>query len=1243
MSNDNELLFILRAQNQASDAFKAAAKDIEALAGSAKQASTGAAQMSAAMDRLAGVLGTHREGTGAAAAAAKVLDAAHAQATATLREYTGSLGLAGQALQALGPYGTAAAAGLGAMATAAAAGINAYAQFERQGVKLNASLRATGQAGKATYQELFELAGSLSRGTVVGTDDMAAGLATLVRNAGIAKDQLATLGKEVRDFAAGTGRSVQEAAPIYSRIYSDPQLALRQISREMRNVSQVERQRIEDLADSGQYEQARALLRRKLSGRNTGQAEDLTGGIAGAFQEYRKEAGELVEEQLRGMGEVVARWTNLEGAIRAATRAVQDAKDATRARNYADDPNATYDQQLEGQIQRLKDARQGQGEAWRQNLGPDASGLAVLMGSGIEEKQVQARIDELRAKQAEYRAIMADHAGSDTSSANASPDLRKIIDQAVELLPRLDSVSERQKTLGKESELLRAALSAALMTGSSEAGRLASALQRVEGAAGNLRGQFQQLRNDAQAGIIGAGLGAGDANQFSIERKYAEARAAELGTTGGKIDWRLLSGNADLRRAAQLEARRSGQSETGGLSDAELGRIREEVAAAARSEFAGMAHAGFERDQATRTREEALIRAGMLPGVAGERARIQLEQQRQIEKDRGENWRDNPTAREEYNTRLNQALGDASAKTSIQAAQAVRALRDQLAGAQYVLQAASGGGSLRVGSLSGGGDLGNLFGLVEAAENRQRADGSWPVSPKGARGPMQVLPGTFNEMARKYGIAGGIDNETANRAAGQAYLRDMIAKFGDVGLGLAAYNAGPGRVDEHLRTGRALPAETQAYVSKIMGSYRPGSGAEGAADVQVQAVQSIAAARETSEAFNFALNEARNGTMGFQQALAAALPIIRQRAEAERELALREMREQRDTARTAAGAKLSGGEVAGREAQWAREAFSKGYSGPQAARYVEGQRGLYAGQQVGERADEILAREKQARLTRAEAGLATGTAYERDVGNELAKLAELVRGGQIEAGSSQFDRYAGSIRDAAAAAQELREKQGPLYRYIAEGREGWEQWQSSAVTALNATENALGGLITGTTSLKDAVAQLASTVARDLANSGFKALVGSIGGSLFGGSGGSGAASAFEGAGTTAASFAFANGGIMTSAGPLPLHRYASGGVASSPQLALYGEQGPEAYVPLPDGRSIPVSMKGGGGGNSIVVSPTINVSMPASGGGGGQGGGYSPEQAQQLGQLVAAHVRNEVVNVLTDQQRVGGSLAPVY
>ncbi len=58
--------------------------------------------------------------------------------------------------------------------------------------------------------------------------------------------------------------------------------------------------------------------------------------------------------------------------------------------------------------------------------------------------------------------------------------------------------------------------------------------------------------------------------------------------------------------------------------------------------------------------------------------------------------------------------------------------------------------------------------------------------------------------------------------------------------------------------------------------------------------------------------------------------------------------------------------------------------------------------------------------------------------------------------------------------------------------------------------------------------------------------------------------------------FGFADGGVMTDLGPAPLKSYARGGVADRPQLALFGEgRAPEAFVPLPDGRRIPVQMDG--------------------------------------------------------------------
>lgn len=85
------------------------------------------------------------------------------------------------------------------------------------------------------------------------------------------------------------------------------------------------------------------------------------------------------------------------------------------------------------------------------------------------------------------------------------------------------------------------------------------------------------------------------------------------------------------------------------------------------------------------------------------------------------------------------------------------------------------------------------------------------VSPKGARGLMQLMP----ETARLYGVADAQDAR-ANIDAGARYLRDLLAYFsGNVELALAAYNAGPRAV---VNAGMRIPPyrETRAYVPAIL-------------------------------------------------------------------------------------------------------------------------------------------------------------------------------------------------------------------------------------------------------------------------------------------------------------------------------------------------------------------------------------------------------------------------------------------
>ena len=94
-------------------------------------------------------------------------------------------------------------------------------------------------------------------------------------------------------------------------------------------------------------------------------------------------------------------------------------------------------------------------------------------------------------------------------------------------------------------------------------------------------------------------------------------------------------------------------------------------------------------------------------------------------------------------------------------------------------------------------------------ESRFRSDA---VSPKGARGIAQFMPGTAAER----GLADPFDSGTAIPASA-SLLADLAGRFGSLGLAAAAYNAGPERVRAWLSDGGALPFETQDYVLSITG------------------------------------------------------------------------------------------------------------------------------------------------------------------------------------------------------------------------------------------------------------------------------------------------------------------------------------------------------------------------------------------------------------------------------------------
>jgi membrane-bound lytic murein transglycosylase B len=100
------------------------------------------------------------------------------------------------------------------------------------------------------------------------------------------------------------------------------------------------------------------------------------------------------------------------------------------------------------------------------------------------------------------------------------------------------------------------------------------------------------------------------------------------------------------------------------------------------------------------------------------------------------------------------------------------------------------------------------------------------VSSAGAVGLMQMLPQTYHAVAAQNNLGRNPFDAHDNIMAGTAYLSSLYHRYGFPAM-FAAYNAGPGKLEDHLQRGESLPAETRAYVGAIAKMlHEAGSGPE---------------------------------------------------------------------------------------------------------------------------------------------------------------------------------------------------------------------------------------------------------------------------------------------------------------------------------------------------------------------------------------------------------------------------------
>lgn len=129
--------------------------------------------------------------------------------------------------------------------------------------------------------------------------------------------------------------------------------------------------------------------------------------------------------------------------------------------------------------------------------------------------------------------------------------------------------------------------------------------------------------------------------------------------------------------------------------------------------------------------------------------------------------------------------------------------------------------------------------MRQESGGHQYLNGRPTTSSAGAMGLMQVMPSTYEGLRQRYGLGPDPYDPHDNIMAGAAYIREMYDRFGAPNF-LAAYNAGPNRVDDYLAGAASLPAETENYLASV--APQLGGSAPAAAPVEVAEAPAPAAA-----------------------------------------------------------------------------------------------------------------------------------------------------------------------------------------------------------------------------------------------------------------------------------------------------------------------------------------------------------------------------------------------------------------
>lgn len=287
-------------------------------------------------------------------------------------------------LSAIGPAGTAAAVGLGAFLIGGTKIVQAASEAEQANIRLQAAIRATGNASGLTVKELNALADEVASVTFFDDDDVKVGIANLLRFKSIAGDTFRDVIRVSADFAASQNMTVGPAAEQIGRALGNLAEGAGMLARAFPTLKGETLEAAAELSKAGRNTEAVKLVVDALKGSVGGLATEMNVGMVAGAKNAAKAISDLFEELDKRAGKY--------GLLTGVTRGLERVGEAARAAQALAAGPSTSDL-VAGKNREIEAAERG---------------LAGLQGSQLgatSPMRVQAQIDKLQQLRAEAAAL----------------------------------------------------------------------------------------------------------------------------------------------------------------------------------------------------------------------------------------------------------------------------------------------------------------------------------------------------------------------------------------------------------------------------------------------------------------------------------------------------------------------------------------------------------------------------------------------------------------------------------------------------------------------------------------------------------------------------------------------------------------------------------------------------------------------------------------------------------------------